>query len=77
MFFTESSVLILPLNVSEELLAAKSLMHQHLETHRTILNDLEELGDIMSEMLQREQEVEVSMAGFTSHGTIRQRELIS
>ncbi|THH20742.1 hypothetical protein EW146_g697 [Bondarzewia mesenterica] len=45
--------------IREELLTAKHLVQQDLETHRTILDDLEELGDIMGEMLHRQQEVEI------------------
>lgn len=46
-------------SASEQLLAAKALAQQHLDTHHITLDDLEELGDIMSEMLRKQQEVEV------------------
>ncbi|EGN98873.1 hypothetical protein SERLA73DRAFT_168466 [Serpula lacrymans var. lacrymans S7.3] len=41
----------------EQLLSAKALGEQQREVHRTTLDDLDELGEIMSEMLQRQQDV--------------------
>lgn len=46
-------------STSEQLVAAKALAQQHLDTHHITLDDLEELSDIMSEMLRKQQEVEV------------------
>ncbi|KAH9945266.1 autophagy protein Apg17-domain-containing protein [Epithele typhae] len=42
----------------EQLLDAKATSEGHLEGHRNTLSDLDELGDIMSEMLERQQAVE-------------------
>ncbi|KAH9919879.1 autophagy protein Apg17-domain-containing protein [Amylocystis lapponica] len=42
----------------EQLLAAKRTAQQHLDTHRQTLDDLDELGEIISEMLERQQAVE-------------------
>ncbi|KAI0714454.1 autophagy protein Apg17-domain-containing protein [Cerioporus squamosus] len=42
----------------EQLLAAKTAAQEHLQVHRRTLTDLDELGDIMSEMLERQQNVE-------------------
>jgi autophagy-related protein 17 len=44
---------------SEELLSAKRACQQYLQKHRGTLEDLEELGDIMDDMLQRQDEIEV------------------
>ncbi|RPD61104.1 hypothetical protein L226DRAFT_486215 [Lentinus tigrinus ALCF2SS1-7] len=42
----------------EQLLTAKTAAQEHLEVHRRTLTDLDELGDIMTEMLERQQSVE-------------------
>ncbi|GBE87793.1 autophagy protein Apg17-domain-containing protein [Sparassis latifolia] len=42
----------------EQLLTAKRTAEQHLDTHRKTLDDLDELGDIMTEMLERQEAVE-------------------
>jgi len=44
---------------SEELRSAKQVFHQYLQKHRGTLEDLEELGDIMDDMLHRQDEIEV------------------
>ena len=38
---------------------AKTAAQEQLDASRSILDDLDELGDIMSDMLQKQQEVEV------------------
>lgn len=45
---------------SERLVRLEADAKKSLETHRQTLDDLDELGDIMSEMLQRQQSLEVS-----------------
>jgi len=42
----------------EQLLAGKKAIQQQLDTHPGTLDDLEELGEIMTEMLQRQESVE-------------------
>ncbi|KAI0303808.1 autophagy protein Apg17-domain-containing protein [Multifurca ochricompacta] len=42
----------------EELLSAKQVSQQRLHKHRNTLEDLEELGDIMDDMLRRQDEIE-------------------
>ncbi|PIL29794.1 hypothetical protein GSI_08000 [Ganoderma sinense ZZ0214-1] len=42
----------------EQLLVAKAAAQERLDLHRGILTDLDELGDIMTEMLERQQGVE-------------------
>ncbi|KAI1797380.1 autophagy protein Apg17-domain-containing protein [Ganoderma leucocontextum] len=42
----------------EQLLVAKAATQEQLEVHRRTLTDLDELGDIMTEMLERQQTVE-------------------
>lgn len=44
---------------SEQLLVAKAASQDRLDIHRATLTDLDELGDIMTEMLERQQGVEV------------------
>jgi hypothetical protein len=44
---------------SEKLLLAKTAAQEQLDASRSILEDLDELGDIMSDMLQKQQDVEV------------------
>ncbi|KAI0058213.1 hypothetical protein BV25DRAFT_1919577 [Artomyces pyxidatus] len=46
----------------ESLVEAKRVAREYLAKHHTTLDDLEELGEIMSEMLQRQQEVEAQCA---------------
>jgi hypothetical protein len=46
---------------SEQLLAGKHAIQQQLDTHPSTLDDLDELGEIMTEMLHRQETVEVSM----------------
>ncbi|KAI0951131.1 hypothetical protein AcW1_008249 [Taiwanofungus camphoratus] len=58
----------------EQLLAAKQAAQQHLDTHRRTLYDLDELGEIMSEMLERQQAVETESAG---HLTLLHHHLIT
>ncbi|EED82160.1 predicted protein [Postia placenta Mad-698-R] len=43
---------------STKLVATKRTAQQNLDAHRRILDDLDELGEIMSEMLERQQAVE-------------------
>jgi len=42
----------------EELLSANQTSQQYLQKHRSTLEDLEELGDIMDDMLRRQDEIE-------------------
>ncbi|KAI0783551.1 autophagy protein Apg17-domain-containing protein [Abortiporus biennis] len=42
----------------EQLCASKRQYEEHLSVHRKIVDDLDELGDIISEMLERQQNVE-------------------
>ncbi|KAI0749561.1 autophagy protein Apg17-domain-containing protein [Daedaleopsis nitida] len=42
----------------DQLLSAKAAAQAHVEIHKSTLNDLDELGDIMTEMLERQQDVE-------------------
>lgn len=51
------------LDRSEELLSAKQLSLQYLQKHRSNLEDLEKLGDIMDDMLRRQDEIEVCRHG--------------
>lgn len=51
-------------SASEQFTAARALAQQHLGTHHVTLDDLEELGDIMSVMLRKQQEVEVCPCPF-------------
>ena len=46
---------------SDELLAAQHAAQEQLDSHRTTLDDLDELGDILTEMLERQQAVEVRL----------------
>ncbi|KAI0049771.1 hypothetical protein FA95DRAFT_1604088 [Auriscalpium vulgare] len=46
----------------DELVAAKTTNEDYLRNHRTTLDDLDELGDIMGEMLQRQEEIETECA---------------
>ncbi|EMD34082.1 hypothetical protein CERSUDRAFT_107843 [Gelatoporia subvermispora B] len=43
---------------NNQLLGVKKAAQQQLETHRQTLDDLDELGEIMTEMLERQQDVE-------------------
>jgi autophagy-related protein 17 len=45
-------------SASEKLLAAKDTAQQQLDVHHGTLDNLEELGEIMTEMLQRQEQVE-------------------
>lgn len=47
------------LECSEKLVLAKSAAQEQLDASRGTLDDLDELGDIMSDMLQKQQDVEV------------------
>lgn len=47
--------------LSEQLLARKNTMQPQLDMHPRTLDDLDELGEIMTEMLHRQETVEVSM----------------
>ena len=47
------------LRCSERMVLAKTVAQQQLDASRSILEDLDELGDIMSDMLQKQQDVEV------------------
>ena len=49
----------LPISLSDQLTRAAADSQRHISTHETILNDLEELGDMMSQMLERQHIVEV------------------
>jgi len=43
----------------EEVLSAKQTSQQYLQKHCTTLEDLDELGNIMDDMLRRQDEIEV------------------
>lgn len=45
--------------LSEGLISAKQTSQQYLRKLRTTLEDLEELGDIMDDMLRRQDDIEV------------------
>lgn len=47
------------LQCSEKLVLAKTAAQGQLDASRSTLDDLDELGDIMSDMLQKQQDVEV------------------
>ena len=49
---------------SEELLTAKAIAQAHLEVHQNTITDLDELGDIMTEMLDRQQVAEVRLLAY-------------
>ncbi|EIW57328.1 uncharacterized protein TRAVEDRAFT_169021 [Trametes versicolor FP-101664 SS1] len=51
----------------DQLLAAKAAAQEHLDTHRRILTDLDELGDIMTDMLERQQHVEAESLDHLAH----------
>jgi hypothetical protein len=44
--------------VSEKLLAANDMAQQQLDVHNGALDNLDELAEIMTEMLQRQEQVE-------------------
>lgn len=46
---------------SEQLISAKNLAQEHLEIHRHTLTDLDDLGEIMTAMIERQQSVEVRL----------------
>lgn len=46
---------------SEQLLAGKNAIQKQLDTHPSTLDDLDELGEIMTEMLHRQETVEVGV----------------
>lgn len=48
-------------NYSEQLVLAKTATQEQLDASRSTLDDLDELGDIMSDMLQKQQDVDVSV----------------
>jgi hypothetical protein len=50
--------------VSESLLAAKGAAQQHLDVHYSILDNLDEFGEIMTEMLHRQETVEARRVEF-------------
>ncbi|KAI0649281.1 autophagy protein Apg17-domain-containing protein [Trametes meyenii] len=52
---------------SDELLAAKMVAQDHIDTHRRILTDLDELGEIMTDMLERQHHVETESLDHISH----------
>ncbi|PCH42280.1 hypothetical protein WOLCODRAFT_152309 [Wolfiporia cocos MD-104 SS10] len=56
----------------EQLLAARQATQQLLDSQRQTLDDLDELGDIMSEMLERQQDVELES---TEHLTLLHQHL--
>lgn len=47
---------------SKQLVSAKSSAQEQLDSHRAVLDDLDELGEIISEMLERQQVAEVRMS---------------
>jgi autophagy-related protein 17 len=59
---------------SEQLLADKDTAQKHLDAHANTLDDLDELGEIMEEMLTRQQIVEVECE---EHLTLLQRHLLT
>lgn len=48
-------------NYSEQLVLAKTATQEQLDASRSTLDDLDELGDIMSDMLQKQQDVDVGV----------------
>ena len=48
--------------LSDQLLAAKADAQERLDIHRSTLTDLDELGKIMTDMLEHQQAVEVRFA---------------
>jgi hypothetical protein len=50
---------VYPFSLSDQLTRTAADSRQHILTHKTILNDLEELGDMISQMFERQQIVEV------------------
>lgn len=59
--------------LSEELLSAKQTSQQYLQKHRSTLEDLEELGDIMEDMLRRQDEIEVRRCDGSIYGCSNSR----
>ncbi|KAI0787917.1 autophagy protein Apg17-domain-containing protein [Fomes fomentarius] len=51
----------------EQLLSAKAAAQEHLDIHTRTLTDLDELGDIMTEMLERQQNVETQSIDHLSY----------
>ena len=49
-------------SISDQLLAAKRAAQNQLDAHRTVLEDLDELGDIISDMVARQQAAEVRIS---------------
>ena len=47
------------LQYSEKLVLALTAVQEQLDVNRSILDDLDELRDVMSDMLQKQQDVEV------------------
>ncbi|OBZ72535.1 Autophagy-related protein 17 [Grifola frondosa] len=58
----------------EQLTVAKRLAQEHLDTHRRTLDDLDELGDIMYEMLERQEAVETES---TEHLVVLHHHLVT
>lgn len=54
-----------PVSLSDQLTRAAADSQQHISTHEIILNDLEELGDMMTQMLERQHVVEVRSTALT------------
>jgi len=54
-----------PVSLSDQLTRAAADSQQHISTHEIILNDLEELGDMMTQMLERQHVVEVRSIALT------------
>jgi hypothetical protein len=47
------------LPLSQQLVTAKTAAQERLTTHSMTLDDLDELGEIMSDMLQKQHDIEV------------------
>ncbi|KAF9223883.1 hypothetical protein BS17DRAFT_754004 [Gyrodon lividus] len=62
------------LEAHEKLLLARTAVQEQLDTSRSTLDDLDELGDIMSDMLRKQQEVETDCQDFLE--ALQQRLLV-
>ncbi|KAI0635683.1 autophagy protein Apg17-domain-containing protein [Trametes polyzona] len=51
----------------DQLCAAKAAAQEYIDTHRRILTDLDELGEIMADMLERQQHVETESLDHLAH----------
>ncbi|KAI0768076.1 autophagy protein Apg17-domain-containing protein [Trametes elegans] len=59
----------------DELLCSKTFAQEHIDTHRRILTDLDELGEIMTDMLERQHNVEAESLDHLEHLHLQLRPL--